>query len=63
MKNPKILNIQSKVLNINNLLKKVNKIEVLDQNGRTYNWKLPNKINVNLQDNCKTLKVFISFQY
>jgi hypothetical protein len=42
-------------------LEKVNRVEVIDQNGRSYvNWKPTNKTELSLQDNGKTLKVFIS---
>lgn len=43
------------------LLEKVNRVEVIDQNGRSYvNWKPTNKTELSLQDDGKTLKVFIS---
>jgi hypothetical protein len=46
---------------LNELLKKVNRVEVIDQEGRSYvNWKLTNKVEISLQDDGKTLKVFIS---
>jgi hypothetical protein len=42
-------------------LEKVNRVEVIDQNGRSYvNWKQNNKTEISLQDGGKTLKVFIS---
>ena len=42
-------------------LEKVNRVEVIDQNGRSYvNWKPTNKTEISLQDGMKTLKVFIS---
>ncbi|HUX55586.1 MAG TPA: hypothetical protein VMV77_01335 [Bacteroidales bacterium] len=42
-------------------LEKVNRVEVIDQRGRSYvNWKLTNKTKISLQDGGKTLKVFIS---
>lgn len=42
-------------------LEKVNRVEVIDQKGRSYvNWKPTNKTEFSLQDNGKTLKVFIS---
>lgn len=42
-------------------LEKVNRVEVIDQNGRSYvNSKPTNKTELSLQDNGKTLKVFIS---
>ena len=42
-------------------LEKVNRVEVIDQNGRSYvNWEPTNKTELSLQDDGKTLKVFIS---
>ena len=41
-------------------LEKVNRVEVIDQKGRSYvNWKPTNKTEISLQDDGKTLKVFI----
>lgn len=43
------------------LLEKVNRVEVIDQKGRSYvNWQPTNKTELSLQDDGKTLKVFIS---
>jgi hypothetical protein len=43
------------------LLKNTNRVEVIDQQGRTYvNWKPTNKVELSLQDNERTLKVFIN---
>lgn len=42
-------------------LEKVHRVEVIDQNVRSYvNWKPTNKTELSLQDDGKTLKVFIS---
>lgn len=42
-------------------LSKVNRVEVIDQNGRSYvNWKPTNKTSISMQDDGKTLKVFIT---
>jgi hypothetical protein len=39
---------------------KVNRVEVIDENGRSYvNWKPTNRVSVRLQDDGKTLKIFI----
>jgi hypothetical protein len=39
---------------------KVNRVEVIDENGRSYvNWKPTNMVSVRLQDDGKTLKIFI----
>lgn len=41
-------------------LEKVNRVEVIDQNGRSYvNWKPTNKTELSLQNDGKTLKIFI----
>ena len=40
---------------------KVTRVEVIDENGRSYvNWNDENKVELSLQDDGKTLKVFIS---
>lgn len=42
-------------------LTNVNRIEVIDQNGRTYvNWEDSNKTEILVQDEGRTLKIFIS---
>ena len=39
----------------------INRIEVIDENGRSYvNWKPTNRIELQVQDNGRTLKVFVS---
>lgn len=39
----------------------INRVEVIDEYGRSYvNWKNINKIELQLQDNCRTLKIFIT---
>ena len=44
-----------------NKVNKVNRVEVIDQNGRSFvSWKPNNKTEISLQDEGKTLKVFIS---
>lgn len=41
-------------------LKKVTRVEVIDENGRSYvNWKPTNTVEIKLQDDGRTLKVFI----
>ena len=41
-------------------LSKVNRVEVIDEKGRSYvNWKPTNKTSISMQDDGKTLKVFI----
>jgi|AntAceMinimDraft_18_1070375.scaffolds.fasta_scaffold04883_6 hypothetical protein len=42
-------------------LDKCTRVEVIDEKGRSYiNWKPTNKVEISIQDNSKTLKVFIS---
>lgn len=70
MENTGLFNAEGKALGISDVmtmlplvtfLEKVNRVEVIDQNGRSYvNWKPTNKIEISLQDDMKTLKVFIS---
>jgi len=39
---------------------KVTRVEVIDENGRSYvNWQKNNTVTLDLQDNGRTLKVFI----
>ena len=41
-------------------LSKVTRVEVIDQNGRSYvNWSDKNIIQIDFQDDGKTMKVFI----
>ena len=38
-----------------------NRVEVIDNDGRSYvNWKDTNKVEISMQDNNRTMKVFIS---
>lgn len=70
MENIGLFNAEGKALSITDVmamlppvtfLEKVNRVEVIDQNGRSYvNWKPTNKTEISLQDGGKTLKVFIS---
>ena len=70
MENTGLFNAEGKALSIADVmamlppvtfLEKVNRVEVIDQNGRSYvNWKPTNKTEISLQDDGKTLKVFIS---
>ncbi len=40
---------------------KTTRVEVIDQNGRSYvNWDKKNKVSISMQDEDRTLKVFIS---
>ena len=41
-------------------LKMCTRVEVIDENGRSYvNWKGDNRVRVSIQDNGRTLKIFI----
>ena len=43
------------------LLSKCNRVEVIDQDGRSYvNWNSKNKVSSSIQDDQRTLKIFIS---
>jgi hypothetical protein len=43
-----------------NFLTKVTRVEVIDQNGRSYiNWDKNNSVTYSLQDQNRTLKIFI----
>lgn len=43
-----------------NTLHGCTRVEVIDQNGRSYvNWNSSNVVNTSMQDNDKTLKIFI----
>lgn len=42
-------------------ISKVTRVEVIDEKGRSYvNWKSDNKVSLSLQDDGRTLKVFIT---
>lgn len=46
---------------INKELQSVTRVEVIDQNGRSYiNWNSKNKVELRIQDSGLTLKIFIS---
>lgn len=39
----------------------INRVEVIDESGRSYvNWKKENKSEIQIQDNGRTLKIFIT---
>ena len=62
-KNGKALSIADVIAMLPRLtfLEKVNRVEVIDQKGRSYmNWKPTNKTEISLQDDRRTLKVFIT---
>jgi len=40
----------------------INRVEVIDENGRSYvNWNPTNRTELQVQDNGRTLKVFVSY--
>ena len=42
-------------------IKDCTRIEVVDENGRAYvNWKENNKITISMQDDFKTMKIFVT---
>ena len=42
-------------------MENVNRIEVIDENGRSYvNWKENNNVELSIQDDGRTLKIFIT---
>ena len=48
-------------LNLDQTIKNVTRVEVIDQKGRSYvNWNKNNQVKILLQDNGKTMKVVIS---
>jgi len=62
-KNGKALSISDvmKMLPMLTPLKEVTRVEVIDENGRSYVNRHPtNQTKISLQDGCRTLKVFIS---
>ena len=39
---------------------KIIRVEIIDKNGRSYvNWKANNKVEISVQDDERTLKIFI----
>ena len=43
-------------------LEKVNRVEVIDEKGRSYvNWHKDNVVEASVQDDGKTLKIFINY--
>lgn len=45
---------------MNDTLKKIKRVEVIDNEGRQYvNWNMDNIVTVSVQDDGRTLKIFI----
>ena len=48
-------------LNLNQTVKNVTRVEVIDQKGRSYvNWNRNNQVKILMQDDGKTMKIIIS---
>jgi hypothetical protein len=66
MENTGLFDTEGKALSIADVMAMlptamINRVEVIDENGRSYvNWKPTNRIQLQVQDNGKTLKVFVS---
>ena len=66
MKNTGLFNSEGEALSIADVIAMlptvmINRVEVIDENGRSYvNWKQTNRIELQVQDNGRTLKVFVS---
>lgn len=66
MENTGLFNSEGKALSIADAMAMlptamINRVEVIDENGRSYvNWKPTNRIELQVQDNGRTLKVFVS---
>jgi hypothetical protein len=65
MENTGLFNAEGKAMNIAEVMAMlptamINRIEVIDENGRSYvNWDRKNTTELHVQDNGRTLKVFI----
>lgn len=65
MENTGLFNADGKELSLSEILallptSMINRIEVIDEKGRSYvNWNKSNKVELLVQDNGKTLKVFV----
>lgn len=61
-KNGNILNIEDVLNQLNNeTLISVNRVEIIDEKGRSYvNWDKNNNVKILVQDNNRTMKIFIS---
>ena len=66
MENTGLFNKEGKALSIADVMAMlptamINRVEVIDENGRSYvNWKPTNRTELQVQDNGRTLKVFLS---
>ena len=66
MENTGLFDAEGKALSIADVMAMlptamINRVEVIDENGRSYvNWKPTNRTELQVQDNGRTLKVFVS---
>ena len=66
MENTGLFNSEGKALSIADVMAMlptamINRVEVIDEKGRSYvNWKPTNRTELQVQDNGRTLKVFVS---
>ena len=66
MENTGLFNAENKALSITDVMAMlptamINRVEVIDEKGRSYvNWKPTNRTKLQVQDNGRTLKVFVS---
>jgi len=66
MENTGLFNAEGAALSIDDVMAvlptaMINRVEVIDENGRSYtNWKPTNRTELQVQDNGRTLKVFVS---
>ena len=66
MENTGLFNAEGKALSIADVMdmlptEMINRVEVIDEKGRSYvNWKPANRTELQIQDNGRTLKVFVS---
>ena len=66
MENIGLFNAEGNALSIDDVMAMlptamINRVEVIDENGRSYvNWKPTNRTELQVQDNGRTLKVFVS---
>jgi hypothetical protein len=66
MENTGLFNAEGKALSITDVIDMlptatINRVEVIDEKGRSYvNWKPTNRTELLIQDNGRTLKIFVS---
>ncbi|NCU32589.1 MAG: hypothetical protein EOM23_06590 [Candidatus Moranbacteria bacterium] len=66
MENTGLFNAEGKALSIADVMAMlptamINRVEVIDEKGRSYvNWQKYNRVELQIQNNGRTLKVFVS---